>query len=161
MPEPAPAPQDRPTPPTEAQPVTGGDSGPGSPTQEARPPQAATPLPARPGGPRTRFTVLSAHAQGGLGRVSVAREEKLHRLIALEEIRPDRARFLREAEITGQLEHPGIVPVYALEEDEEGRPSYAMRFISAPANRDLLRESRDLDPLRRREDFRRLLEELK
>src|SRR5262249_20295092 len=40
-----------------------------------------------------------------------------------------RARFIREAEITGGLEHPGIVPVYALGHYPDGRPYYAMRFI--------------------------------
>src|SRR5262249_39107301 len=40
-----------------------------------------------------------------------------------------RARLLREAEITGRLEHPGIVPVYGLGKDSHGRPYYAMRFI--------------------------------
>jgi formylglycine-generating enzyme required for sulfatase activity/tRNA A-37 threonylcarbamoyl transferase component Bud32 len=66
----------------------------------------------------------------------VARDEDLKRQVALKEIRPDRlhnplaaARFVNEAEITGQLEHPGIVPVYALGRDEAGQPYYAMRFI--------------------------------
>src|SRR5262249_20553391 len=40
-----------------------------------------------------------------------------------------RARFLLEAEITGRLEHPGIVPVYSLSQHPDGRPFYAMRFI--------------------------------
>ena len=40
-----------------------------------------------------------------------------------------RARFLLEAEVTGGLEHPGIVPVYSLGTYEDGRPYYAMRFI--------------------------------
>src|SRR5262249_48404925 len=40
-----------------------------------------------------------------------------------------RARFLLEAEITGSLEHPGIVPVYSLGAYPDGRPFYAMRFI--------------------------------
>ena len=40
-----------------------------------------------------------------------------------------RARFLLEAEITGNLEHPGIVPVYSLGRNAAGRPFYAMRFI--------------------------------
>ena len=39
------------------------------------------------------------------------------------------ARFLLEAEITGGLEHPGIVPVYGLGQYDDGRPYYAMRFI--------------------------------
>ncbi len=38
-------------------------------------------------------------------------------------------RFLLEAEVTGGLEHPGIVPVYGLGQYEDGRPYYAMRFI--------------------------------
>jgi serine/threonine protein kinase len=85
---------------------------------------------------RPRFSVLHQHAEGGLGRVHLARDKQLHRTVALKEIRPERAddphvraRFLAEAEITGQLEHPGIVPIYALEHDEAGRPVYAMRFI--------------------------------
>jgi serine/threonine-protein kinase len=85
---------------------------------------------------RSRFTVLRQHAQGGLGRVSLARDERLRRLVAVKEIRPDRQadsglmrRFVSEAEVTGQLEHPGVVPVYALEEDEAGRPYYIMRFV--------------------------------
>jgi len=40
-----------------------------------------------------------------------------------------RQRFLLEAEITGGLEHPGIVPVYGLGTYADGRPYYAMRFI--------------------------------
>jgi eukaryotic-like serine/threonine-protein kinase len=85
---------------------------------------------------RGRYTIVKEHAQGGLGKVSLARDAKLHRTVALKEIRPDRRldeavrqRFLNEAAITGQLEHPGVVPIYALEEDETGRPYYAMRFI--------------------------------
>jgi serine/threonine protein kinase/Tfp pilus assembly protein PilF len=71
-----------------------------------------------------------------LGQVSVALDEELHREVALKEIQdrhadhPDsRARFLLEAEITGGLEHPGIVPVYGLGSYPDGRPFYAMRFI--------------------------------
>ena len=56
--------------------------------------------------------------------------------MAVKEIQPkfaeqenQRARFVLEAEITGNLEHPGIVPVYSLGRNAEGRPYYAMRFI--------------------------------
>src|SRR5262249_9252227 len=41
----------------------------------------------------------------------------------------NRDRFLLEAEITGRLEHPGVVPVYGLGSDAEGRPFYAMRLV--------------------------------
>lgn len=87
-------------------------------------------------GQGSRFTVLRLHAQGGLGLVHIAHDEQLKRDVALKEIRPERAdheearrRFLAEAEITGQLEHPGVVPIYAIEADASGRPAYAMRFI--------------------------------
>jgi formylglycine-generating enzyme required for sulfatase activity len=84
----------------------------------------------------SRFRILRPHAKGGLGEVFVARDVELNRQVALKEIqlqhadRPDsRARFLLEAEITGALEHPGIVPVYGLGHHPDGRPFYAMRFV--------------------------------
>lgn len=87
-------------------------------------------------GAKGRFVVLKEHARGGLGQISLARDEKLKRQVALKEIRPDRRdndqlrqRFLAEAEITGMLEHPGIVPIYQIDEDASGMPYYAMRFI--------------------------------
>jgi serine/threonine-protein kinase len=83
-----------------------------------------------------RFRVLRPHARGGLGQVSVALDQGLRREVALKEIQvryaddPDsRARFLREAEVTGRLEHPSIVPVYWLGNYADGRPFYAMRLI--------------------------------
>jgi serine/threonine protein kinase len=89
--------------------------------------------------PRTaqeRYEILWQHAKGGLGKIYVAEDTELHRRVALKEIRPtlaqnprSRQRFLVEAEITGNLEHPGIVPVYGLGAYEDGRPFYAMRFI--------------------------------
>jgi eukaryotic-like serine/threonine-protein kinase len=101
--------------------------------ESVAPPVArATPGP-RPG---RRFRIVRPHARGGLGEVFLARDEQLRREVALKEILPQhadrpgsRARFVREAEITGSLEHPGIVPIYALEQDEDGRPYYVMRFI--------------------------------
>lgn len=83
-----------------------------------------------------RFDLIRPHASGGIGQVWVARDRELQREVALKEIQPryagradQRARFLLEAEITGNLEHPGIVPVYSLGANAEGRPYYAMRFI--------------------------------
>ncbi len=68
--------------------------------------------------------------------MSVALDQELHREVALKEIQEryaseeqSRLRFLLEAEITGGLEHPGIVPVYGLGHYPDGRPFYAMRFV--------------------------------
>ncbi|WP_020471030.1 serine/threonine-protein kinase [Zavarzinella formosa] len=84
----------------------------------------------------TRFRVLRPHARGGLGEVFVAQDQEINREVALKEIlskhavdADSRGRFLMEAEITGGLEHPGIVPVYGLGTYSDGRPYYAMRFI--------------------------------
>jgi serine/threonine-protein kinase len=83
-----------------------------------------------------RFRVLRPHARGGLGAVFVALDTELHREVALKQILDNHAddpvsrqRFLLEAEVTGGLEHPGIVPVYGLGTYGDGRPYYAMRFI--------------------------------
>jgi serine/threonine-protein kinase len=103
--------------------------------------QAETPPAGWSGGDDTpllgsRYRPLRLHAQGGLGEVYVARDEELSREVALKRLRrphagdaDSRRRFLREGEITGGLEHPGVVPVYGLTRDADGQPCYAMRFI--------------------------------
>jgi eukaryotic-like serine/threonine-protein kinase len=116
-----------------------------------------------------RFRVLRPHARGGLGAVFVALDAELHREVALKQILEkhaddpiSRARFLLEAEITGGLEHPGIVPVYGLGTYADGRPFYAMRFVRG----DTLKEAIDgfhadkalrKDPGRRSLELRKLL----
>jgi serine/threonine protein kinase len=89
---------------------------------------------ALPGSPR--YTRTSLHASGGMGSVWRARDMQVGREVALKELRaeaadgPTAARFLREARITGQLEHPGVVPLYEIGQDQAtGRPFYTMRFV--------------------------------
>ena len=115
----------------DADPNATGAYGPGAPVGVA---VAAPPVPgARAEG---RFEVLAVHAEGGMGRVSVAVDTELGRRVAFKDIKPQYAddgvtkhRFTREALITGQLEHPGVIPVYGLGTDAQGRPFYAMRFV--------------------------------
>jgi serine/threonine protein kinase len=86
---------------------------------------------------RERYTLTRLHATGGIGRVWLARDSSLGREVALKELQPERidnpafwSRFLKEAQITGQLEHPGIVPVYELSRQRENQqPFYTMRFV--------------------------------
>jgi eukaryotic-like serine/threonine-protein kinase len=99
-----------------------------------------------------RFRILRTHAKGGLGEVFVALDGELQREVALKEIQdrhaddPDsRARFLLDAEITGGLEHPGIVPVYGLGCDASGRPFYAMRFIKGDSLKDAITRFHEAD----------------
>ncbi len=126
-----------------------------------------------------RFRILRPHARGGLGAVFVALDSELHREVALKQILDahaddaiSRQRFMQEAEITGGLEHPGIVPVYGLGTYDDGRPYYAMRFIRgdslkeaikqfhqrgnpAPQASHARRERMKSDPLSAGEDVRR------
>jgi serine/threonine protein kinase len=99
-----------------------------------------------------RFRLLRPHAHGGLGEVFVAYDEELDREVAVKEIQEryaddpeSRARFLREAKITGALEHPGIVPVYGLGSYVNGRLFYAMRFIEGQSLEDALRHFHTTD----------------
>jgi len=105
-----------------------------------------------------RFRIIRPHARGGLGAVFVAVDAELNREVALKQIQDEhadlpesRSRFVLEAEITGGLEHPGIVPVYSLGHDATGRPFYAMRFIRGDSLRDAVatfhrEDSRTRDP---------------
>ena len=116
-----------------------------------------------------RFRVLRPHARGGLGAVFVALDAELNREVALKQILDrhaddpaSRARFLLEAEITGGLEHPGIVPIYGLGTYADGRPFYAMRLIKGDslkevANRFHADGSSEADPGRRSLALRQLL----
>jgi serine/threonine-protein kinase len=91
----------------------------------------------RPVSSSERYKVTRLHATGGLGRVWLAHDEALGRDVALKDLRPERAnhpavwdRFLKEARVTGQLEHPGIVPVYELATGAgSDQPFYTMRFV--------------------------------
>jgi tetratricopeptide (TPR) repeat protein/peroxiredoxin/tRNA A-37 threonylcarbamoyl transferase component Bud32 len=86
---------------------------------------------------RERYTLSRLHATGGIGRVWLARDASVGRDVALKELRPERstnpavwARFLKEAQITGQLEHPGIVPIYEVgRRPDDQAPFYTMRFV--------------------------------
>ncbi len=92
------------------------------------------------------YRLVRKIGQGGLGRVWLAYDENLKRHVAIKEIsgRENPAvleRFRREAKITGQLEHPGIVPIYQLGDDEQtGEAFYAMRFLGKSTLHDSIME---------------------
>jgi serine/threonine-protein kinase len=93
--------------------------------------------PPRSLGPADRYRIRELAGKGGLGLVWKAFDAQLGRVVALKEPRPDRplgsggkARFLEEAQVTGQLQHPGIVPLFDLTEDPAlGGPFYTMRLV--------------------------------
>jgi len=107
---------------------------------------------------QSRYSLIRLHAQGGLGKIWLARDGDLGREVAIKEILPLHAsnpgtwrRFLREAQITGQLEHPNIVPVYELSRrKEDDQPFYVMRFVRGQSLLDAVRDfhrNRDGKPL--------------
>jgi PAS domain S-box-containing protein len=85
-----------------------------------------------------RYALSKFYAAGGIGEIWKARDTDLGRDVAIKRLQPQKSdsavhktRFLREARITGRLEHPGVVPIYELCLDEEsGQPYYSMRFLS-------------------------------
>src|SRR5262249_36890018 len=118
--------------------------------------------------PGQRYRILRPHARGGLGEVFVAEDTELHREVALKEIRKEhagdsnsRGRFVQEAEITGGLEHPGIVPIYGLGTYDDGRPFYAMRFIKGDNLKEAIQRFHQPSPQRQQGErnvaFRELL----
>src|SRR5262249_24615729 len=69
----------------------------------------------------------------------------------------NRARFVREAEITGALEHPGVIPVYALGSHPDGRPYYAMRLVRGETLKVAIEQYHALPVTDRPAELRRLL----
>ena len=96
--------------------------------------------PIRPG----RYVIKRFHARGGIGEVYLAEDSEIGRTVALKQLREPTAnqeRFLAEAQVTGQLEHPGIVPVHDLGTDEQGRPFYVMKFVNGRTMKAVIAES--------------------
>src|SRR5262249_11340272 len=94
-----------------------------------------------------RFVVCGEIARGGMGVVLRARDPQLGRELALKVLLADHQgdpamvrRFQEEAQITGQLQHPGVPPVHELGRLPDGRPWFAMKLVQGRTLRDLLRE---------------------
>jgi WD40 repeat protein/tRNA A-37 threonylcarbamoyl transferase component Bud32 len=83
----------------------------------------------------SRYAIGSEIARGAMGRVVVAWDQELRRDVALKIQRGpatdgrQQRRFVEEAQIAAQLDHPGIVPIHELGTDPEGRPFFAMRLV--------------------------------
>jgi WD40 repeat protein len=96
-----------------------------------------------------RYELEVEHARGGLGRVWIARDLRFGRRVAIKElITPNRravARFVREATVTAQLQHPSIIPVYDAGRWSTGELFYAMKLISGRSLREVVREAKTLD----------------
>jgi serine/threonine-protein kinase len=104
-----------------------------------------------------RYEVVGEIGRGAVGIVFKGRDRDLGRDVALKVLRPDLAgneplveRFIEEAQIEGQLQHPGVVPIYGLGLQPDGRPTIAMKLVKGRSLSRLLKERREpSDDLRR------------
>lgn len=117
--------------------------------------------PLREDAPRIHVVVEAELAQGGMGRILLARDPAIGRVVAVKvmhaELAADpeiRARFLAEARITGRLEHPNIVPVHALGVLPDGTAAFAMKRVRGEAVSAILARIRARDAEARREHTR-------
>lgn len=111
-----------------------------------------------------RYEMIRDFAKGGMGKITLVHDTHLGRDIALKQLlqrnilpetRPGApttailtipiiARFLQEARVTGQLEHPSIIPVYELGYREDGSLYYTMKLIRGQSMHDVLKDCKDI-----------------
>jgi WD40 repeat protein/serine/threonine protein kinase len=98
---------------------------------------------------REIYAIEGEVAQGGIGRVLSARDERLDRRVALKELLDGGGaaedRFVREALLTARLQHPSIVPVYEAGRWPSGEPFYSMKLVSGRPLSEVIDEKRSLD----------------
>jgi len=111
-----------------------------------------------------RYTFKGKAGRGAIGQVLIAFDEHIGREVALKELLPDlpsgsgpstgrsrsrltaeaTARFIREARVTGQLEHPGIVPVYEIARRDDESIYYTMKLVRGKTLEDRLKSCKSL-----------------
>jgi serine/threonine protein kinase/Tfp pilus assembly protein PilF len=106
---------------------------------------------------RGAYKLMDEIARGGMGVVLRGRDQELRREVAFKVLHPDLAkradsvqRFVEEAQISGQLQHPGVVPVYELGLLADQRPYFTMKLIRGRTFADLLLEREESTSDRRR-----------
>ena len=101
---------------------------------------------------RERYALGCEVARGGMGAILRATDLSIERTVAMK-VALDPAsmdaeilqRFTLEAKLTGQLEHPNIVPVYDLSSDDHDRPFYTMKFVTGVTLHEILSKLKDSD----------------
>lgn len=103
-----------------------------------------------------RYSYKREYAKGGMGRILEVCDNILNRDVAMKELLPAlldtpgvdskefTRRFLREAKITGGLEHPSIVPIYELGQRDTGSLYYTMKLVRGRSLADAIDEAHNL-----------------
>jgi serine/threonine protein kinase/Flp pilus assembly protein TadD len=109
--------------------------------------RAAPPPELPPGSQLGEYAVVEEVGRGGRGIVYRVRDPELNRALAIKVLRPELRdepdavrRFLEEAQVMSQLQHPGIVPVHAVGQLPDGRPYFAMKLVQGRTLAALLAE---------------------
>lgn len=99
--------------------------------------------------PTERHRVLGLLGRGAMGEVFVARDEDLRRNVAFKRMYAHLAadpalarRFITEIQVTAQLDHPAIVPVYGMERGENGIDGYTMKLVRGRTLKEFMVEAR-------------------
>jgi len=100
----------------------------------------------------TRYDRETLLGRGGMGEVFLCKDPVIGRRVAMKRIRegvdedPEaHRRFVREARVQGQLEHPAIVPVHELARDEDGRAYFTMKRVKGESLHEILVRHRSGD----------------
>ena len=100
-----------------------------------------------------KYLVGEKVAQGGMGAIYKVHDQDLQRTSVLKVILPNTMedvllfrRFIEEARITGQLEHPNIIPVHELGVLGANKLFFSMKYVKGEALGSILRKTRDVDP---------------
>ena len=102
---------------------------------------------------KKRYSVVREIARGGMGKVIEVEDNDLRRSVALKVLRKEMLdrkdlveRFLEEAQITGQLEHPNIVPVHEIGVDGRGNLYFTMKLVEGEELSSTIKRLRKKDP---------------
>ncbi len=95
--------------------------------------------------------IIGQLGKGAAGIIYLARDLELRRKVAYKRLQPHLigdpyvvSHFKSEVQITAQLDHPNIVPVYAMHQAPDGAPAYTMKFIRGKTLLTLMNETRAL-----------------
>lgn len=100
----------------------------------------------------SRYIDLGLIGEGGMGEVRLAKDKQLLRKVAVKVLKKEAASpaalsyFLREAQITAQLDHPNIVPIYTVKQPDtaEQNVSFVMKLIKGKTLADIIRKARKI-----------------
>jgi serine/threonine protein kinase/formylglycine-generating enzyme required for sulfatase activity len=103
--------------------------------------------PSSAGGAEGKYEVEREIGRGGMGRVLMAFDRNIRRRIAVKVIQSHLggdpghlARFIEEAQVTGQLEHPGIPPIHELGINPEGEVFFTMKLVRGRTLKEIIRD---------------------